>query len=149
VRLARRDDIVVGIVLLQPLVAARSLLSAPEIRDWSAQRHAIERTFTEQAGRHLLLVRYGRYHLCEWEWVYNGAEIENRDVVWARDLGEEKNRELMAAFPEHQPWLVLVDDRYRGPSLDTRERPPPAQVLPYPRWEPGRTHRSAPTNRGV
>jgi hypothetical protein len=72
-----------------------------------------------QGGRHLIVVRYTPAHSPHVEWVYNDADIDGAPVVWARDMGEEKNRELLDYFKDRQVWLF-------EPDMD------PAALKPYP-----------------
>jgi hypothetical protein len=62
-----------------------------------------------QGGRHLIVVRYTPAHSPHEEWVYNDADIDGSPVVWARDMGEEKNRELLDYFKDRQVWLLEPD----------------------------------------
>ena len=63
---------------------------------------------TNEGGRHLVLVRYGPKHLLSYEWVFNRADIDASPVVWARDLGEAENRDLLAYYPDRRVSLVQV-----------------------------------------
>lgn len=63
----------------------------------------------QQGGRHLIVVRYTPAHSFHDEWVYNDADIDGSPVVWARDMGEEKNRELLDYFKDRQVWLLEPD----------------------------------------
>ena len=68
-------------------------------------------------GRHLVLVRYGPKHKFMYEWVYNGPEIDTAKVVWARDMGDIPNRELIGYFPDRRVWLLVVNDDSEPPRL--------------------------------
>jgi hypothetical protein len=63
-----------------------------------------------QGGRHLIVVRYTPTHYVHAEWVYNDADIDGSPVVWARDMGEEKNRELLDYYKDRQVWLLEPDN---------------------------------------
>lgn len=62
-----------------------------------------------QGGRHLIIVRYTPAHSPHDEWVFNDADIDGSPVVWARDMGEEKNRELLDYFKNRTVWLLEPD----------------------------------------
>jgi hypothetical protein len=70
-------------------------------------------------GQHLIVVRYAASHLPDPEWVYNAADIDTSKVVWARDMGEQQNQELLQYFKNRDVWL-----------LDPDESPP--KLSPYP-----------------
>ncbi len=61
-------------------------------------------------GEHLILVHYSPGHIPDREWVYNEADIDHAKVVWARDMGEQQNRELLQYFPKRQAWSVSSDE---------------------------------------
>jgi len=61
-------------------------------------------------GQHLVLVRYLRNHNGDVEWVYNGADIDSAKVVWARDMGDAANRELLRYYKNRDVWMVDADD---------------------------------------
>jgi hypothetical protein len=74
-------------------------------------------------GKHLVLVRYrpkfkGHGHD---EWVYNAADIDGSPVVWAREMGPEKDRALLDYFGDRTVWLLEPDERPRRLTL---VRPP-------------------------
>jgi hypothetical protein len=61
-------------------------------------------------GKQLVLVRYGHGHIPDDESVYNEAEIDAAKVVWARDMDEENNRELLLYYKGRQVWLFEPDE---------------------------------------
>lgn len=81
---------------------------------WAAQRASIVRQFNAKPGNHLILVRYAPNHNMFQEWVYNGLDLENGKVLWARDMDDhQKNRELIEHYAGRTIWL-LEADRYRA-----------------------------------
>lgn len=74
-----------------------------------AKRHLVIEQLEHGGGRHLILVRYSPAHSIHAEWVYNRADIDGSTVVWARDMGEEKNRELLAYYRDRMVWLLQPD----------------------------------------
>ncbi|MEJ2010498.1 MAG: hypothetical protein P8Z30_20485 [Acidobacteriota bacterium] len=96
-----------------------------------------------QPGRQLVLVRYspGLYDLAlhktgdwppwgVWEWVYNGADIEDQKVVWAHDMGPAQNEELVQYFSGRHVWLLYADDQ-------------PPKLVPYSEATDGNTPAAA------
>ncbi len=64
---------------------------------------------TRQGGRHLVIVRYTPTHDIHNELVYNRADIDHSQIVWARDMGYAKNRELIDYYPDREVWLLQPD----------------------------------------
>ena len=64
-----------------------------------------------QSGRHLILVRYSLDHIDRGdECVYNGADIDASEIVWARDMGEAKNSELLDYYKgKRRVWIYQPD----------------------------------------
>ncbi len=62
-----------------------------------------------QPGEQLVIVRYNQYHRAENEWVYNQADIDAARIVWARDMGDAANAELIRYFPQRRVWLAEPD----------------------------------------
>jgi hypothetical protein len=72
-------------------------------------RARIAARLAREAGPQLAIVRYGRGHNPFEEWVYNEASIDAAHVVWARELDEAGNRELLRYYPNRRVWLVDAD----------------------------------------
>jgi hypothetical protein len=67
--------------------------------------HSLENT----PGQHLIIVRYGPSHQPGHEWVYNAADIDTSKVVWAREMDEQDNQELLQYFKNRHVWLLEPD----------------------------------------
>ena len=74
-------------------------------------REAVISTLLARGGLHLVLVRYGPEHNPGQEYVYNAADIDASPIVWARDMGTEKNAELLSYFRSRKVWLLYVGPR--------------------------------------
>ncbi|MBZ5526891.1 MAG: hypothetical protein LAN71_03180 [Acidobacteriia bacterium] len=61
-------------------------------------------------GNHLVIVHYDKTHDPINEWVYNAADIDGAKVVWARDMGMEKNQELINYFSNRRVWFIEPDN---------------------------------------
>jgi len=70
------------------------------------QRERIKSDLEARSGKQLLIVR-GGYHEVPWmDWIYNQADIDHSHVIWARDMGYLKNKELLAYYSDRQVWYV-------------------------------------------
>ena len=104
--------IVVMCILMIP-VQVHILAAAPQPGSWSAigpERVGIETQLQSFPGPQLVLVRYRPNHDPLLEWVYNGADIDGQKVVWARDMGVDKDEELLRYFSNRRVWLLEADD---------------------------------------
>ena len=67
-------------------------------------------------------------HLNPSQWNYNQAAIDASQIVWAADLGPQKNEELLHYYPDRKPWRVYGDINgyillpYEQPFPDLRPR---------------------------
>lgn len=74
--------------------------------DFYFRRLAAIETLTAAPGRDVVVVSYGPEHTPHLDWVYNSADIDGSDIVWARDMGAERNNELFAYFHDRKKWLL-------------------------------------------
>jgi hypothetical protein len=115
-------------IVLTPIRAASKLLGIDpqsQLNYWAApvdqlmsRSDAISR-IKSQEGKHLALVRYGSHHFSPAEWVHNDADIDGSSIVWAHDMGPEKNQELLDYYKDRKIWLVEPDEN-------------PVRIRPYP-----------------
>jgi hypothetical protein len=96
------------IILRVTAVLAHTQIENPWPRG-NLARAQVERTLEHEKGMQLVLVRYSSSHSPLDEWVYNLSNIDLQKVVWARDMGEAENRELLAYYPDRQVWLIGPD----------------------------------------
>jgi hypothetical protein len=89
------------------------------IYPWHWQRAEILEHLGREGGQHLIVVRYGPGHDPIHEWVYNRADIDGANVIWAQDMGG-RNQELIAYFNRRHVWLLEPDE------------PGMARLSPYP-----------------
>jgi hypothetical protein len=61
-----------------------------------------------QHGKHLIFVKYESGHLLHDEWVYNQADLEHANIIWARDMGPAANESLIHYFADRQVWVVQI-----------------------------------------
>jgi hypothetical protein len=98
-----------AMILLRISAAAVHTQIEPAWPRGNLDRVAISHQLDRAPGRHLVIVRYGPLHDVDWEWVYNAAEIDNAKIVWARDMGDGDNAELLRYFRDRQVWRLNGD----------------------------------------
>lgn len=81
------------------------------------QRARIQSDLDARSGKHLIIVHYQRGEPVQ-DWISNDADIDRAKVIWARDMGYFKNKELVDYFPQRQAWYTDRGD-------------PAALILPY------------------
>jgi hypothetical protein len=75
----------------------------------NARRDQVAAKLKDQPGRHVILVRYTSTHSPHAEWVYNSADIDAQDVIWAHDLGSDENAPLLEYYKDRKIWLLQPD----------------------------------------
>jgi hypothetical protein len=74
--------------------------------DFTGPRRAeTVRMLRASPGRDLVIVLYGPNHVLHHEWVYNDADIDASEIVWARDMGPGENQRLLEYFRDRRAWL--------------------------------------------
>jgi hypothetical protein len=115
--LTRRLALVPAVMLLLPL----ALVLRGESLAFSVKRSCcITRTTSPRSlavarlealpGRHLVLVRYDAARPLRASWIANDPDIDSARLIWANDLGEARNAELIARYPGHRLWRVTLRD---------------------------------------
>ncbi len=109
-RLITRAFLVLCVAWLLPAGMSLSRLDQEiQLRSQISQRAAVLSHLASEAGYHLVVVRYGREHNPHAEWVYNDADIDRAKVVWAREMGTARDRELLNYFNDRKIWLLEAD----------------------------------------
>jgi hypothetical protein len=89
---------------------------------WYDQRALLVERLEEQGGHHLIVVHYSPDYEPKVEWVFNGADIDSSPIVWAHDMGDAKNADLLAYFKGRRIWLLTVGNES-------------STITPYPHLE--------------
>jgi hypothetical protein len=76
-------------------------------------RAAIVKELDAMPGKDVVLVKYAADFDPDREWVFNGADIDGQKIVWARDMGPEKNQELLDYYRGRKFWIVEADGEAR------------------------------------
>jgi hypothetical protein len=110
--------IYVGTVILRIALAVTHIHPEHEWQHGDMQRASIVQQLKTLPGDHLILVSYSPDFDPDREWVYNLSNIDASKIVWARDMGPEKNRELLAYYPTRQFWIVHANSSSAPPPLE-------------------------------
>lgn len=73
-------------------------------------RAQIEGTLTETPDKYLLVVSYEKDYSFDDEIVYNHADLEKTQIIWAHDLGKDKNEALMNYYDTRKILLVKLSN---------------------------------------
>jgi hypothetical protein len=91
-------------------------------------RAAIVKELDALPGKDVVLVKYAPDFDLDREWIFNGADIDGSKIVWARDMGPEKNQELLDYYRGREFWMVEADGSAKlAPYEDKRK----ASFTPY------------------
>ncbi|MGO9086330.1 MAG: hypothetical protein ACLQBK_13975 [Candidatus Sulfotelmatobacter sp.] len=101
------------ILLRVTAAAAHTPIEAPWPRG-NLERTAVLHRLSQLPGGQLVIVHYGDHHDLNREWVWNEASIDEAKVVWARDMGEGGNEELLRYFSNRRVWRINGDDPAPG-----------------------------------
>jgi hypothetical protein len=109
----RRYGNIIGefLVLSTPVICVvyAILAAAPAHSSATVSLRANAESWLARNGpRHVVIVHYEPDHAIADEWVYNAADIDRASVVWARDMGVRRNRELIEYFKGRKMWWLLV-----------------------------------------
>lgn len=102
--------------------------STRELSDFQVRRSAIKSYLEQIDGKDLVLVRYGPNHNYHREYVYNRAQIDTAEIVWAREMSPSDNQRLIDYFGDRRAWLLVADENVRlqpfGPAMQSNTAVP-------------------------
>jgi hypothetical protein len=87
------------------------------------RRIFVNRQLDRVPGKVLVFVRYSPQHIFQNEWVYNRAAIDEARIVWARDLGDAENQQLLRYYADRT--ALVLDPDAQPPSLVPYRVPAP------------------------
>jgi hypothetical protein len=106
-------SIVTVLVLLQLFkggVAIRNQAASVNLHDFGwLHAMALEKLRADSGGQKALVFVHHRPDGPTNEFVWNAADIDASPIVFARDMGEARNQELMAHYPDRRVWMLNVD----------------------------------------
>jgi hypothetical protein len=96
----------VATAALRILLALTHVHPEKEWQHGDMERAEVVRQLDAIPGKHLVLVKYPPDFDPDREWVYNGADVDGSRIVWARDMGAQKNQELFDYYRRREFWEV-------------------------------------------
>jgi len=108
-----------AMILLRITAAAVHVQIEPAWPRGNLDRIEVLRDLARIPGKQLVFVAYGPHHNGDWEWVWNDAEIDRSNIVWARDMGAAANQELLSYFKDRRVWRINGD--VSPPQLESYE----------------------------
>ncbi len=90
----------------------------PALLPLQFRRAGIQAELETRSGKQLIIVHYPYRDMPGQDWVYNDADIDHAHIVWARDMGYLKNKELLNYYSDRQTWYTDRGD-------------PASLILPY------------------
>ncbi len=100
----------VAMVVLRVLAMATAVRTEPPRPTGNQKRNAVEQQLRSLQGKHLVIVHYSPNHIPHEDWINNRADIDAAKIVWARDMSDADNVELVKYFKDRRVWLVNADD---------------------------------------
>ena len=76
---------------------------------YGTERVRVKNELEKMPGKQLVILRYGSDHEPLNEWAYNGANMNDEKIIWAKEMDETSNRALISYYRDRTPWLVEVD----------------------------------------
>ncbi len=101
--------ICVAMVLLRLTAIVAHVPIEPPWPRGNLARAQVLRELQTLPGQQLVIVQYSPNHDPNSEWVYNAADIDHAKIVWARDMGEHDNQELLQYFKDRKIWILEPD----------------------------------------
>ncbi len=91
-----------------------------EVSPFALARNQIAQELARMPGKQLVFVRYAPDHRVHDEWVWNRADIDASQTVWARAMDDPaQDQELLRYYPDRKAWLLEPDKQ-------------PLRLIPYP-----------------
>lgn len=116
-------SVILALIASPASIAFQGAVALP--RDWLHRRTELLEQLSKTGRPELVIVRYPSP---DWasgaEWVYNGAEIDHQQVIFAHDLGMEKNRTLLSYYGDRQAVLVSFDKSTGKMRVEPYPQPP-------------------------
>ena len=98
------------------LPTARALVNPLALQPWGGdralqfERARLQAQLERLPGEHVVIVHSPPSYGGAQDWIYNQPDIDHAKVLWARDMGADKNQELVLYFRNRHIWYIDQDD---------------------------------------
>ncbi len=76
-------------------------------RDFIAARNSVLHKLEQVPGKKVVFVEYRPGYDVNYEWIYNRADIDRSQTIWAHEMGA-KNQEVVNYYPDRQFWRLVA-----------------------------------------
>jgi hypothetical protein len=90
-------------------------------------------------GKHLVFVHFRVRERGSYFWIYNDPDLDRSKIIWAHDMGEAENQQLIRLYPNRQVWIVNKDDVI-NPLVPYSQADQLAGFMPPPHLDSGASH---------
>ena len=109
-----KEIVVLFLIVFYYIIAYKELNSLVKKRDNSLRsnlhhRIPIIEKLNNNKEKDLIFVKYNKNHNIHMEWVYNSADIDNSDIIWAHCLGPEKDKAMINYYKNRKIWVLFPD----------------------------------------
>lgn len=72
----------------------------------SLERARIQAQMEQTPGRHIVFMHFHHWETGAVFWIFNDPDPQTSKVIWAYDMGDEANHQLMQLYPGRSSWFV-------------------------------------------
>jgi hypothetical protein len=77
-------------------------------RDYVAIRKSVLQRLDQVPGKKVVFVEYAPGSDVNQEWIFNRADIDNSQTIWAYEMGPRKDQEVINYYPHRQFWRLVA-----------------------------------------
>lgn len=97
-------------ILINPVLGISAHIRQ-SVQSFTRVKYQIEENLIQKGGKHLVLVGFNDEYPLNKEWVYNGADLEDAPVLWARErYPTELNKEIIQYYHNRKIWHVIPSE---------------------------------------
>ncbi len=82
-------------------------------RDYVAIRKSVLQKLDQAPGKKVVFVEYAPGSDVNQEWIFNRADIDSSQTIWAYEMGPQKDQEVIDYYPHRQFWRLVANAKGR------------------------------------